>query len=97
MEYHLKAVTDKLWSTYFLTDAQVKEKEKGEVTKRNKAENLLEDILLKVEQCPKSYYTFIEVLQFLEGDIHSIEEILQLLKRKYNDLSRGEHTIPYLL
>ena len=53
-----------------------------------RAAKLVELIRDKVEQNPKCYHTFIEVL---EQDQMTNQDILEQLKEKYDSLSGGEY------
>ena len=59
-------------------------------SEESRAARLVELIRDKVEQNPKSYHMFVNAL---EADQLANQDILELLKEKFESLSKGEHIV----
>ena len=87
---HLADLSAQLLERHLITAAQESEMRNKMHSPESRAATLVELIRDRVEQNSKYYQIFIEAL---EADQLANGDILELLKGKYESLSKGEHMI----
>ena len=87
---HLSDLSAQLLQRHLITAAQESQMRNKMHSPESRVATLVELIRDRVEQNPKHYQIFIEAL---EADQLANGDILELLKGKYESLSKGEHII----
>ena len=89
VEFDLISLSAQLLQRYLITVSQEREI-RNQMSKTNRAANLLALVLNKVDLDSNNYHVFIEVL---EEDEDIYKDILYRIKEEYYFLSGGEHVV----